>query len=369
MDKQDRRMGPNRSQRKRWALGPRGFTLIELLVVITIIGVLIALILPAVQAAREAARRTQCTNNLKQIGLGIHNFHQANGHLPSSVRPILASTVRAGAFLRLLPFIEQQVLWDQYDTSVTWSDPINLPVSSLRISTYECPSAPKQNYTLDHNPDGFTGGSSAWTGIVAVGDYGASLGVSPELGLLSTATSPIDGSTATRSGGAVITNGFLPKNSQLTFADVLDGTSNTIAIWESGGRPFVYRAHNLVPGGENLTNHHTNAGGWVRPASDILFSGSSRDGSLIPGPTQAGTFLNRTNGYDHTTETYGASGFPAPYGTEGSSQPYGFHSSGLNALFGDGRVKFLSDEINIALVAALVTRNGAKKEVNAGTSF
>ena len=164
--------------------------------VIAIIGILIALLLPAVQAARESGRRTQCTNNLKQIGLAIHTFHEGKGYLPSSVRPFQSFTVRAGAFVQLLPYIEQQGLWDQYDTSVTWSDPVNLPVSSLRLSSYECPSAPKQNYTLDHNPDGFTGGTTAWVGIVAVGDYGASLGVSPALGALSVPASPIDASVA-----------------------------------------------------------------------------------------------------------------------------------------------------------------------------
>ncbi len=117
-----------------------------------------------------------------------------------------------------------------------------------------------------------------------------------------------------------------------------------------------------VTGGDNLTNHHINAGGWVRPASDILLSGSSKDGTLIPATTQAGTFLNRTNGYDHATETYSGTGFPAPYGTEGSSQPYSFHTGGVNALFGDGRVKLINEETPIGIVAALVTRNGGQNE-------
>lgn len=340
----------------------RGFTLIELLVVIAIIAVLVGLLLPAVQAARESARRSQCTNNLKQIGIAIHSFHDAKQTLPSSVRPLLSSTVRAGLFVRILPFIEQSKLWDAYDTSVTWSHANNLPVSSQRITTYECPSAPKQNFTLDHNPDGFVGGTGPWTGIVAVGDYAGSLGVSPALGALSTATNPIDASTSTVSGGATITNGFLPKNSKLTLSDIPDGVSNTVAVWESGARPFVYRGRSLVPGGDNLVNHHINAGGWVRPASDILLTGSSKDGTLIPATTQAATFLNRTNGYDHATETYSMTGYPAPYGTEGSSQPYSFHTGGVNALFGDGRVKLINEETPIGIVAALVTRNGGKNE-------
>ena len=347
----------------------RGFTLIELLVVIAIIAVLVGLLLPAVQAARESARRSQCANNLKQLGLAVHNFHDAKGHLPSSVRPILSSTVRAGVFVRLLPFIDQKSLWDKYDTTVTWSDPANLPVSSLRISTYECPSAPKNNFAKDHNPDAFVGGTGPWTGIVSVGDYAGSLGNSPALGALSTPASPIDSSTSSVSIGTAITNGFLPKNSQLTLSDITDGVSHTIAVWESGGRPFVYRRSSLVVGGDNLVNHHTNAGGWVRPASDILFAGSSKDGTLIPATTQAGTFLNRTNGNDHATETYTTTGYPAPYGTEGSSQPFSFHNGGVNVLFGDGRVKFLNEEINIATAAALVSRNGTAKEVTVSQDY
>ncbi|WP_437205254.1 DUF1559 family PulG-like putative transporter [Planctomicrobium sp. SH664] len=152
-----------------------GFTLIELLVVIAIIAVLTAILLPAVQSAREAARRSQCLNNLKQLGLAIHNFHDAKGVIPSSGRPSEASTVRVGLFTKLLPYIEQRTLWDQYDLTKNWDyaeldsngaaipNTGNLPVTSLRIKTYECPSSPKQNGVLDHNPDKFRGTVTAWT--------------------------------------------------------------------------------------------------------------------------------------------------------------------------------------------------------------
>ncbi len=349
-----------------------GFTLIELLVVIAIIGILVGLLLPAVQAAREASRRTQCVNNLKQQGIAIHEFHDSQHKLPSSVRPFAASTVRAGAFVLLLPHIERQDLWDLYDVNVTWSDVKNINVTNKRIPTYECPSSPKHGGLLDHKPEDGTG--SPWPGIVAVGDYAGSLGVNPDLPALANAAYPayyaattiapvqpaaalrITGSTSYTSSQAAPTNGFLPKNTALTFSDITDGLSNTIAVFESGGRPFLYRQGSQA--GSDLNVHLVNAGGWARPASDILLSGSNATGKIVPG-----VFINRTNGFDAGGQSYSATtGLASPWFTEGTSQPYSFHPGGLNVLVGDGAVKFIDETVNIGVVAALTTRNAAGGE-------
>jgi prepilin-type N-terminal cleavage/methylation domain-containing protein len=341
----------------------KAFTLVELLVVIAIIGVLVALLMPAVQAAREAARRTQCNDNLHQIGIAIHNFHDAKGFLPSSIRPVAAPTIRTGSLTFLLPFIDRQDLWDLYDITQQWSDDTNSKnrsnVTSKRVTVYECPASPTNRALLDHDP---SLGTTPYVGIVANGDYGVNLGLDPRTPAEAQAAYPnyygpgvylrLNGSTAVASTATQPTNGFMPKNAQIAFKDVTDGLSNTIAVFESGGRPLLYRRGTLV--GADPAVHRVNGGGWCRAATDVLFAGSNATGSTIPG-----VFFNRTNGFDEGGQTYSATGYAAPYGTDGTSQPFGFHRGGQNVLFGDGAVKFISDQIHIAVIGALVTRNGS----------
>ena len=344
-----------------------GFTLVELLVVIAIIGTLVGLLLPAVQSARESARRTSCSNSFKQLGIAINSYHDSKGKLPSAIRPDPASTVRVGVLTFILPWVEQQRLWDAYDTSVNWSDAKNLPVTSIRVPFYECTSSPKHGNQLDQNPDGTTGFG---TGIVAVGDYASNLGVAPGLAASVTGTVTISGSSVnksdliqesaawTSSATNGLTNGFLPKNASLTFTDITDGVSNTIAMFESGGRPFVYQKGQQKSA--KLSTAHTNGGGWARPASDILFAGSNAAGTALFGP-----YFNKTNGHDHGSDAYSSSGYPTPAGagTEGTSQPYSFHPGGMNVLIGDGAVRFINDETGIEVLSALITRNEAAGEV------
>lgn len=304
----------------------RGFTLVELLVVIAIIGVLVALLLPAVQAAREAARRTQCTNNMKQIALAVHNFHDTKGYLPSSVRPSgLTPLPRIAGLTFLLPYIEQQTMFDSYDRTVNWSHVNNLPVTSLPVKSYQCPSSPDPK-RLDGDPQ-----LSPWSQLVAVSDYSPTISVDQRLvtlGLVDFAG-----------------HGILTKNGEPRMADVTDGLSNTILYAESAGRPFIYRKGRKIG---NLPADRINAGGWSRPASDFSVDGSSYDGALLPGPCP----MNCTNG------EWVGSAFPHPYyGTEGTAEPYAFHPGGANFALGDGSVRFITETINIREFARLVTRD------------
>lgn len=127
----------------------RGFTLVELLVVIAIIGVLVALLLPAVQAAREAARRSQCSNNLKQIGLAMHNYVDVHKVFPAGSFP----DTKVNAWPMLLPFIEQSTVYDTWDFTLNTNDTstVNTEAKNTIISTYICPSTTR---TAPHTTDG-----------------------------------------------------------------------------------------------------------------------------------------------------------------------------------------------------------------------
>ncbi|MBX9622372.1 MAG: DUF1559 domain-containing protein [Gemmataceae bacterium] len=321
------------------------FTLIELLVVIAIIAVLVGLLLPAVQKVREAAARMSCQNNLHQLGLGLHNYHDPNGGLASNIRPPTPPGIRVRWLTFILPYLEQEPLYRGINQNLNWSDPLNVPATGTRLKVVECPSAPN-GQILDGAPPPET-----WAPIVANGDYVSIYGIDPRTiaaGLVRWAGQ--DGVSAPGApGGNPLESGAVSKTAKLRFADFYDGLSNTLHVTESAGRPNIYRQGRLAV--TATTGNRINGGGWCRPASDMRLVGSSADGTTFPGPCA----INCTNGQDI------GSAYPHPvYGVDGSSQVYSFHTGGANALFVDGSVKFLRQTIDIQTFAALITRAGGE---------
>ncbi len=337
-----------------------GFTLVELLVVITIISVLIGLLLPAVQRARDAAARTQSGNNLRQLALAAHQYELVKSTLPTSIRPQGSTTLpRIAGLTLLLPYIEQQGKYEAYDQTQNWDSATNLLVTSQRIPTFLNPATPNPE-RLDGDPQASTNPNGAtWTPIVAVTDYSPTIGVGALSVGLGTAPLTVDASTSTlstvaNSGTAGIPDsGLIRTNETARLSDATDGLSYTILYAESAGRPFVYRRGNAVVSAD-ATVARVNGGGWARPASDFSVDGSTLDGSSLPGPY----FVNHTNGDNIASSTYptyvGTGG--VTYGSQGTGEVYSFNAGGASAAFADASVHFLSDAIDPQTFARFVAR-------------
>jgi prepilin-type processing-associated H-X9-DG protein len=290
-------------------------------VVIAIIIVLISLLLPAVQKVREAARRTQCTNNLKQLALGVHGFHDTHKYFPVSTN-VGATQPRVSWLTQTLPYVDQDILYSQYNFTLNWYDPGNLPVTQTPLKLVHCPSAPDTSVVLDSRPDPGQWGSV----FVPTSDYGATAGV---------------GTRLVAAGFADVSGpGVLQKDTIVTFADVTDGVSNTIMLAEDAGRPNIWRKGPVMFATASATQR-VNGGGWARAATDFTVEGFTPDGSSSPGPCA----VNCANGENDPN-------YPdAYYGLNGSGATFSFHPDGANVAFADGSVQWISARIDVRIYA------------------
>ena len=294
----------------------RGFTLIELLVVIAIIAILIGLLLPAVQKVREAAARMSCQNNLKQLGLALHNYANSNNNMFPASRITVGTDAKFRSWTPIaLPYVEADAVAKQWNESLKWNAGTNMTVSQTMFKLFACPSAPGSRKTPSNGIN------------LGPGDYGSVNAIRRRFYTANGLTNfPFPGTNAGDEAP-----GALKKVTPTPLLGITDGLSNTLLLGEDSGRP------NLFQKGFGDTGVVTTDGyGWADPDS-----GCSIDG-VVPGAkgvawTTGGTcIMNCTN----------------------DSELFSFHTGGINATMADGSVRFIRENLNAATLAALVTATG-----------
>jgi prepilin-type N-terminal cleavage/methylation domain-containing protein len=322
----------------------KGFTLVELLVVIAIIGVLMGLLLPAVQMAREAARRTSCANNMRNLGLAAMNYESGKGYLPPSISVSLGMPPGApgqpGAPFPgivhhypayLLPYMEQGNIADQYNMMLPWFTPQNLPALQNNIPTFICPSAPGGGERRVAGT--FRFGATFTYANLAVTDYATCSSINDaavtffgypsgmtQFNLFSAMGPELKGPGITPLLG-------VPTRGRNTLARVVDGLSNTILICEDAGRPEFWVGNRLDP------TRRLNDAGWGHHEADYGLDGAfSKTDPRSPG----NCVINCNN----------------------DNETYAFHPGGAQHVFGDASTGFLSEEITPQVYAALITAAG-----------
>jgi prepilin-type N-terminal cleavage/methylation domain-containing protein/prepilin-type processing-associated H-X9-DG protein len=296
------------------------FTLVELLVVIAIIGVLVSLLLPAVQAARESARRTACVNKLRQIGQAMHNYADANKRLPQGCATIVAGGTSLGErdpnsgatwVVFILPFIERESLAANYDHSVWSRHATNNAITKTQLAELDCPSHPPVTSLLTQaatgvaNPSGFIG--------FAKGNYAVNVGSHQFDSVF----------TATKKGPFSVRGVYGAK-----WSEIVDGTSKTILLSE------------IVKAQFNGQGDDRGAWGW---ATGATFSGGIPSGGVLTPNTLSHVDWAPYVNNDSTNSVYHLRSGGDCCGGVGARS---FHPSGCNFVFADGTVRTLADTIN-----------------------
>jgi prepilin-type N-terminal cleavage/methylation domain-containing protein/prepilin-type processing-associated H-X9-DG protein len=310
-----------------------GFTLIELLVVIAIIAILIGLLVPAVQKVREAAARTQCINNLKQIGLAMHDYHDTYKKLPSQTANNRNSCCFGTWQMAILPYVEQNNLWKMYvnwggaAATPTYEQQANLLVTSQQLAIFTCPSD-TPNAAKSGSYNGVRYNITQHNYLINVGNIDYAQGG--------------DGALPDQPPGLVFGGAPFSRKAQFRLTDITDGTSNTLMVAEvNQGQGQDFRGLTWWAEGSGFTTYRTpNSSG-----PDFIANGHGAPG-CVP------TSVNPMNA--------DCQAFPSPAPNWNQFAARSRHTGGVNVALCDGSVRFVSNSIAWATWQALGTSRGGE---------
>ncbi|MDY0165902.1 MAG: DUF1559 domain-containing protein [Thermoguttaceae bacterium] len=338
--------------------GKRGFTLVELLVVIAIMGILIALLLPAIQAAREAARRASCINKLKQIGLGVHNFHDSFNRIPANQWSSQTNTHGWSWLTYLLPYMEEGTLFDSldirrnaptpdYTTTALQEGQGTLNAMGARPNAFVCPSYSGAEWYDESTPGQEQGGLANYKAIAATTKESLA-GYDPAVN-----ANPYGGRARHPDGG-------ISHGKRLAMRDFTDGLSSTVIAAETiEGTPTALQDTRAAVWqvGETATLVGFQTATLSQPTTQYNYwyftgfiLGQYEDESPVD-PSVAVTYLS----WPYETDPY-VSGYASEQATFG---PSANHPGVVNHLVADGAVRSISTEADVSLYFFIVTRNNS----------
>ncbi|MDX1946929.1 MAG: DUF1559 domain-containing protein [Pirellulaceae bacterium] len=336
----------------------RGFTLVELLVVIAIIGVLVSLMLPAVQAARETARRMQCSNNLRQFALAVQNYNDTFGSLPIGARNRGAMNQYGPSWLvATLPFAEQKNLYDLLDSqersaNTAYDQPaMRAHATGSKISYFLCPSSPLP--AMEAPPSTTT--PLVVPSYVGIAGATAALATGSQSRASNGQTFAENRTSTGNTGGYLSAGGMFAPNESIRMAMATDGTSSVLIVSESSD--FFWEG---TAGSSPTTRRRVDGGstcGWLCGTN----TGNTITSGIGSSPVYNLTTIFHgvgTNGKPSSSPAYGSGGINALGNNHGSNNPLlSAHANGVMGAFLDGHVQLLTRQLDIVLLSRLATRD------------